>query len=93
MRDAIHQERRVELCFENKRLQDILRWKIADQVLTVDLHGMKIVNTVPSTNGGVWTYTPVGLNHPHGFKLRQYMHPIPQDALAQNPQLVQTPGY
>jgi len=93
MRDAIHQERRVELCFENKRLQDILRWKIADQVMTADLHGMKITNTVPSNNSGVWTYTPVGLNHPHGFKLRQYMHPIPQDALAQNPKLVQTPGY
>jgi starch-binding outer membrane protein, SusD/RagB family len=93
MRDAIHQERRVELCFENKRFQDIIRWKIADQVMTVDLHGMKIVNTVPTDNSGVWTYTPVGLNHPHGFKLRQYMHPIPQSALAQNPKLVQTPGY
>jgi len=93
MRDAIHQERRVELCFENKRFVDILRWKIADQVLTVDLHGMKIVNTVPGDNSGVWTYTPVALNHPHGFKMKQYLHPIPQDALAQNPKLVQTPGY
>jgi hypothetical protein len=93
MRNAIHQERRVELCFENKRFQDIIRWKIADQVLTVDLHGMAIANTVPANNSGVWTYTPVGLNHPHGFKLRQYMHPIPQTALAQNPKLVQTPGY
>ena len=93
MRDAIHQERRVELSFENKRFQDILRWKIADQVLTVDLHGMQIANTVPANNSGVWTYTPVGLNHPHKFKIRQYLHPIPQDALAQNPQLMQTPGY
>lgn len=92
MRDAIRQERRVELCFENKRFQDIIRWKIADQVLTVDLHGMKIENTKPD-NTGAWVYTPVGLNHPHAFKLRQYMHPIPQSALAQNKKLVQTPGY
>jgi hypothetical protein len=92
MRDAIRQERRVELCFENKRLQDIIRWKIADQVLTVDLHGMKIENT-KADNTGTWVYTPVGLNHPHAFKLRQYTHPIPQSALAQNPKLVQTPGY
>ncbi len=92
MRDAIRQERRVELCFENKRFQDIIRWKIADQVLTVDLHGMKIENT-NADNSGTWVYTPVGLNHPHAFKLRQYMHPIPQSALAQNPKLVQTPGY
>lgn len=92
MRDAIRQERRVELCFENKRLYDIIRWSIAHEVLTVDLHGMKIENTMPD-NSGVWTYTPVGLNHPHGFKMRQYLHPIPQTALAQNPKLVQTPGY
>lgn len=92
MRDAIRQERRVELCFENKRLHDILRWKIADQVLTVDLHGMKIENTQPD-NSGTWVYTPVGLNHPHAFKMRQYLHPIPQTALAQNYKLVQTPGY
>jgi len=92
MRDAIRQERRVELCFENKRFQDIIRWKIADQVLTVDLHGMKIENT-KADNTGTWVYSPVGLNHPHAFKVRQYMHPIPQSALAQNPKLVQTPGY
>jgi hypothetical protein len=92
MRDAIRQERRVELCFENKRLHDILRWKIADQVLTVDLHGMKIENT-QADNSGTWVYTPVGLNHPHAFKMRQYLHPVPQSALAQNYKLVQTPGY
>jgi hypothetical protein len=93
MRDAIRQERRVELCFENKRFHDILRWKIADQVLTQDLHGMKIENTVPANNSGVWKYTPVGLNHPHNFKVKQYLHPIPQQAMAQNPKLVPNPGY
>lgn len=93
MREAIRQERRVELCFENKRFHDIIRWKIAHEVLTVDLHGMKIENTSPSNNSGTWVYTPVGLNHPHAFKVRQYLHPIPQSGLAQNPKLVQTPGY
>src|SRR5204863_9319739 len=84
MRNAIRQERRVELCFENKRFYDIIRWKTAGQVLTVDLHGMKIENTIPANNSGVWTYTPVGLNHPHAFKMKQYLHPVPQSALAQN---------
>jgi hypothetical protein len=93
MREAIRHERRVELCFENKRLHDIIRWGIAHEVLTKDLHGMKIENTSPDDNSGVWTYTPVPLNHPHNFQLRQYLHPIPQSALAQNPKLVQTPGY
>jgi hypothetical protein len=93
MRNAIRQERRVELCFENKRFNDIRRWGIAEQVMTVDLHGMKIENTVPNNNSGVWKYTPVGLNHPHNFKVKEYLQPIPQSALAQNPKLVQNPGY
>ncbi|RPD49043.1 RagB/SusD family nutrient uptake outer membrane protein [Paracnuella aquatica] len=93
MRDAIRQERRVELCFENKRFMDILRWRIAHEVLTKDLTGMKIENSVPSNNSGVWVYTPVKLNHPHKFVMKQYMHPIPQQAIAQNPKLVQNPGY
>lgn len=93
MRDAIRQERRVELCFENKRFHDIIRWRVAHQVLTVDLSGMKIENTVPGNNSGVWTYTRVGLNHPRNFKMKQYLHPIPQQAIAQNPKLVQNPGY
>jgi starch-binding outer membrane protein, SusD/RagB family len=94
MREAIRQERRLELCFENKRFFDITRWKIAEQVLTVDLHGMKIENTVPANNSGVWKYTPVALNHPHKFFPKQYMQPIPQPVIAQNPNgLFQNPGY
>lgn len=93
MRDAIRQERRVELCFENKRYYDIIRWKIAEQTIGVDLHGMKIENSVPANNSGAWVYTPVALNHPHNFKAKQYLHPIPQQAIAQNSRLTQNPGY
>jgi starch-binding outer membrane protein, SusD/RagB family len=96
MRDAIRQERRVELCFENKRLFDIKRWAIGEQVLTKDLHGMKIAKD----NNGVWKYTPIGLSdppsttiHPHSFVAKEYMQPIPVPVLNQNPNLVQTPGY
>jgi hypothetical protein len=103
MRDAIRQERRVELCFENKRLFDIKRWKIGEQVLTTDLHGMRVENI-----NGVLTYTPFGLSdqtpwkdgkpwsttiHPHSFVPKVYMQPIPIPTMNQNPNLVQTPGY
>jgi starch-binding outer membrane protein, SusD/RagB family len=93
MRDAIRRERRIELCFENKRFHDMIRWGIAHQVLGQKLHGMKIENTVPANNSGVWKYTPVELITPARFAMKQYLHPIPQTALAQNPKLVQTPGY
>jgi len=93
MREAIHHERRVELCFEDKRFYDIIRWKIADSVMNVDKHGMKITNTSPTDNKGVWKYEVVPLNHPHTFTQKMYLNPIPQPVLAQNPELVQNPGY
>lgn len=93
MRQEIRDQRRIELCFEAKRFYDIIRWQIAKTVMNVDLRGMKITNTVPSNNSGVWTYTPVGLNHPHVFTDKMYMNPVPQSVIDVNPKLVQNPGY
>jgi len=61
MRDVIHRERRVELSFENKRFYDIIRWRIAENVLNTVLHGMKITNTSPANNSGTWTYEKIPL--------------------------------
>lgn len=93
MRTAIYQERRVELCFENKRFYDLIRWKAAEQVLIHDRHGMKITNSVPENNSGVWQYEPVLLNHPHVFVPKMYLNPIPQDVIDRNPRITQNPGY
>jgi hypothetical protein len=58
-----------------------------------DLHGMKIENTVPADNSGIWTYTPVSLNHPHTFTQKMYFNPVPQAAIDRNPKLKQNFGY
>lgn len=93
MRQAIHQERRVELSFEQKRYYDIIRWVIADSVLSRDRHGMKITNTHPQDNSGVWHYEVVPLNRPHTFNQRMYLLPVPQKVLDRNPKIKQNPGY
>ena len=93
MRTAIAQERRVELCFEDKRFYDIIRLGIASTVMNVDKHAMKITNTSPADDKGVWQYQVVPLNHPHTFLQKMYLDPIPQPVLARNPRLVQNPGY
>lgn len=93
MRDAIHHERRIELVFEHKRLFDLWRWKDAMVEMNTDLHGMLIENTVPEDNSGVWTYTPISLNHPHVFTQKMYFNPIPQQAIDRNPKLIQNYGY
>lgn len=93
MRDAIHRERRVELCYENNRFFDIIRWKIAGDVMNKDKHAMKITNSSPTDNKGVWVYEIIPLNHPHTFLSKQYMNPIPQPVIDQNPKILQNPGY
>lgn len=94
MREAIHTERRVELCFENKRYYDNKRWMQQEETMGVARHNMVIRNTVPSDNSGVWTYSvEPEVKYTASFELRQYMSPIPQNVIDQNPNISQNPGY
>jgi len=93
MRDAIHHERRVELCFEQKRYYDIVRWKKAMDVMNAPKHGMKITNTQPDDNSGVWQYEVIPLNHPHTFTQKMYLVPVPQHIIDRNQKIIQNPGY
>ena len=89
MREAIRRERRVELAFENKRFFDIKRWKIAEVVMNQPRHNMVIRN-----NNGVLVYSvEPEIKYVPKFELKQYMNPIPQNAIDQNPKVEQNPGY
>lgn len=94
MREAIRRERRVELCFENKRYFDNKRWKTAEIVMGKDRNNMVIRNTVPADNSGVWVYSiEVEKKYKAKFEMKQYMNPIPQDVIDQNKKIKQNPGY
>jgi hypothetical protein len=93
MRAAIKRERRLELVYEGHRLYDLWRWKDAMYEMNLDLHGMKIYNSVPADNSGVWIYEPVSLNHPHVFTQKMYFNPIPQAVIDRNTKLKQNWGY
>lgn len=94
MREVIHRERRVELCFENKRFYDLVRWRIAFDVLNKELHGMKIYNSSPDDNSGKWIYERLPLTaHPHIFHKKMYMNPIPYSVVTVNKAIIQNPGY
>lgn len=90
MRDAIRHERRIELAFEDKRYWDLIRWKIAHLKINGKVHGIQIKEVA-----GVLTYTPIDI--PGGTKSfnnpKNYLFPIPQYAIDQNPKLTQNPGY
>lgn len=94
MRTAIRRERRVELCFEDKRFFDSKRWAISADVMGKPRHNMVIRNSVPSNNSGVWVYkVEEEVKYTVKFNAKQYMNPIPQNVLDQNSGIKQNPGY
>ncbi len=94
MRNAIYSERRVELSFENKRYWDNKRLMQQEEKMGVPRHNMVIRNTVPSDNSGIWVYSvEPEVKYTPKFDPRQYMGPIPQNVIDQNPNIQQNPGY
>lgn len=90
MRKVIARERRVELAFEEKRLPDLLRLKLAETKLNGTVHAIKIdvvggntVYTVVPAGGGAKVFDPA----------KNYVLPIPQSAIDKNPNLEQNPNY
>ncbi|GEP97541.1 RagB/SusD family nutrient uptake outer membrane protein [Chitinophaga cymbidii] len=90
MRIAIHRERRVELAFEEKRLPDLLRLRLAEVVLNGTVHAMKIEKV---GNNWVYTVVPAGGGAKAFDPAKNYLLPIPQSARDKNTQLDQNPEY
>lgn len=86
----IKRERRVELAFEEKRLPDLLRLRLAEVILNQPVHAIKIEQV-----GGNWLYTvvPAGGGMRVFHKEKNYFLPIPQSARDKNTQLEQNPFY
>lgn len=88
MREAIRNERRIELAFEEHRFWDIRRWKIAETVANRALHGTRIIKS----SSGRLTYTKEEVFSPV-FVKRQYLYPIPYDEVVKNNNMDQNPGW
>lgn len=91
MRQLIREERRHEFVAEHKRYFDILRWKIAEDVLNRPAEGINSEVTDPI---GDWT-KPRFLAQKRVFdKNKHYLWPIPQSAIDKNKNLLpQNPGW
>ncbi len=88
MRTAIRNERRIELAFEEHRHLDLRRWKIAEQVLSQPVSGLRIVKN----SNGTFTYTPEVVEQ-RVFSPKMYLYPFPQDEIGRNSGLVQNTGW
>jgi hypothetical protein len=89
MRVIIHNERRVELAFEEHRYWDVRRWKVADTEFNKELNGTLMFKEA----SGKVTYKdlPVLKMVFTGSKL--YFAPIPYSEVSKNSNMVQNPGW
>ncbi|MDD3077646.1 MAG: RagB/SusD family nutrient uptake outer membrane protein [Paludibacter sp.] len=85
MREIIHAERRVELCCEGTRYDDLRRWKEAMTTLNGDFDGMNFSGTDKATFYVRTVYQT------RVYKKSYYWFPIHQTEIDKNENLVQNP--
>jgi starch-binding outer membrane protein, SusD/RagB family len=88
----IRQERQVELAFEEHRYWDLRRWRIAEQTLhnkrlqglnyVYDFDVKKYIITLKNAEGATRVFLP-----------KHYYLPLGINRIAENPNLVENPGY
>lgn len=88
MRQVIHNERRIELAFEESRYWDIRRWKIADSVMNQPRTGLSITQ-----NGTGFLYNQINVLTTKFVSPKMYLYPIPYDEVLKNPNMKQNPGW
>lgn len=86
MRQAIRDERRVELAFESYRYFDVRRWGIAAEFENKPIHGMNI-----DENGSKFFVRTV--SEGRVFENRDYLFPLPNKDININKSLVQNTGW
>lgn len=88
IRKRIHNERRVEMCFEEQRFYDVRRWKEGEITFNKPVTGMRITQVNPTT----FTYTLFTVEN-RTFTAKNYLYPIAENELNKAPALGQNLGY
>ncbi|TVP49100.1 MAG: RagB/SusD family nutrient uptake outer membrane protein [Mongoliibacter sp.] len=89
--DKIRKERQIELCFEDHRYYDLVRWRIAHEVLSVRTAGMVFTYHLDEDKYTITLRNAENLERV--FEPRRYYLPFGLGRLAQNENLVQNPGF
>lgn len=90
--DAIRHERKVELAFEGHRYWDVRRWRIATDALTTRQSGLRYILDYNTRKYKLIVLTNIDGTQPV-FQEKNYYFPITPGRIAQNPNLVENPGY
>ncbi len=92
MREAVREERFIELLFEQKRMWDLRRWMIYDKLMIGQEKRHALVMN-KQTDGTYTTYLCDRDNTPMIAKQNMYFLPIKRSELSNNPNLEQTKGW
>jgi hypothetical protein len=87
LREIVQQERLIELAFEGHRFWDLRRWRRAHIEYNKNITGWDYSQSDPE-----YYYRPVVL-HNQVFRMRDYLWPIRETSLLENPNLVQNYGW
>jgi hypothetical protein len=88
MRTFIHNERRVEMAFEEQRYWDLRRWKEAAQAYnSAPLRGFDL----QLSSGGQLFYNPIAVLKTVFRDPQMYLYPIPYSEVIRNNQMKQNP--
>lgn len=90
MTQIIRNERRIELCFENKRFWDLRRWQMS---LNEGVKGMKIEKTDPDLEDSPLRYTTFDVEDRKYDSSYQWYGPIPKGELLKWSNLKQNKGW
>ncbi|MBD5238831.1 MAG: RagB/SusD family nutrient uptake outer membrane protein [Bacteroidales bacterium] len=87
----VRNERFVELWDEGVRYFDVRRWVAGDEYFAYGMReGLNGLKVKPTSDE--W-HTPIMINSQYTFHKRQYLWPLYQSEVYNNPQMVQAPGY
>ena len=89
MRELIRNERRLELCFENKRFYDLRRWQVPLEQLNETARGMQITQNASTAP---LIYTPITVEN-RAFKDYMYWGPVPYSETLKYSNLQQNKGW
>lgn len=89
MRELIRNERRLELCFENKRFYDLRRWQVPLTQLNETATGMQITQ---NSSTGDLIYTLINVEN-RAFKDYMYWGPVPYSECLKFSNLQQNKGW
>lgn len=90
MTSLIRNERRIELCFENKRFWDLRRWQMP---LNEPVMGMKVEKVDPSRDDSPLRYTTFEVEGRKFDSSYQWYGPIPKGEVLKWSRLVQNRGW